>query len=1646
MPGADGIRYGNEWVSFDTPTLRIEVAADGLYGLSLTDLQANGFSYDPTADYELILRGEKVPLQRRSDGLYFYGQRNRAELDNYLYANPEDHLLNPQYSLYSDTAVYYLRSSVEPTLDFSELTPDLTNLPAPESSISRTHLEVFAAGHSKEFRRQAGYSIYYSRYERAEGYGSRTERDLLRTDGTTLSAFDFVLPQVQPGSEAQLKLRLGLGFDSHEQLISLNGENLETINSIGWGVFQRTYTFSPQTEEQALRLNGQAGTRDKANLAYLKVDYQATPDAAGASLLNFQLAASSEERYLEITNYGGNDPVVYDLDQRLFINAALSGTTVQLLLPAGPSDRRLILMERQGAAPVAKLAMMDWLPATASSSYDYLLLTSRQLASPSDLSNFMTYRQSPAGGGHRLHIAYVEDLYEQFGYGIQRHPQAIRNFIAHEIANNSELEFLFLLGKGRELRNLRTTEDLALNGAEHYLPAFGYPASDLLLSSNIGQMRPQLATGRLAIFDIEELEPYLQKLIAIEAQRDNPQNINDRSWMKRILHLGGGTDAGDRQSIRNQLSSMERVVDTTFFAPQVTTYYKTTSDPTETVNRSEIFQDINDGLSILSFFGHSSGQVFDFDIDRPENYANAGKCPIIFSFGCYSGDMYTATKSIGERFVLMPENGAVAFGATQGVGFVGALGEFGRELYRRIGTDNYGEGLGQIIQATVGAFEGSGNYTMVTMLEQYALQGDPAYRIHPQRGADLLVNSATVGFDPRVISLQADSFQVELELFNLGSKLEEDSLTLGFEQQLPDGSLRDLGQRRVAAPIYSSALNFSFPNGDERSVGANRLRITVDPENQLLERPSPAAQLNNRTVDGNGQEGIPFFIVATSAQPVEPPRYGLTSGSTITLKAVTSDALAEERDWVFQLATTADFAEVLEEGRQRSGGGLLRWTPSITWIDSTVYYWRVSPDSSQLETQRPAWLESSFTYLQNTSSGWGQGHYDQFGDGQTDLLVNLGPDGFEFRADSLDVGVFGEVNYINATRPGLSINDAIGSSEFNLTSFVREGIGAFVMEPYTGRLWSNPPDDRFAAGDYGVPTGSKTMFCFWLRTAEERENFLTFLDEVVPEDYVVYLTTLRRSVDDIHYSSEWAMDSTIYGRNIYSYLEAQGALQIRELEGNDKFPYVYAYRKGSGYLGEAIGDSDEDQVQIRIPYPQRYVEGSLQSPVFGPALSWEELSWRVADLDNPLDDNRITLLGGNSPAQLDSIMGIADIGAFDLSQIDATEYPYLQFRWTVTDPDPTLRTAADLDFLHLQGQPAPDLLFNAAAYHQRSADTLAAGEQYNFGIAIQNASATPTDSVEVRSSWLGNNEVLSSQTDRFRALVEDDTLRYELSLNTADFQQAEVLRISINPSRNQLETNYANNELERSFDLEIDRIDPLINVTFDGRPIRDGALVSARPAILVEITDENRFLLLDRPDQFGLQLRLPDGTVQLIDPTNGDLVQFEPATEGGQNQARLLFSPDLPQDGTYSLLVQGADASGNSAGRLNYEVDFEVIREQSISQVVNYPNPFSDLTYFVYELTGQENLMDYRIQIMTVSGRVVRELSGMELGPLRVGRHQTDFGWDGTDSFGDQLANGIYLYRLVLPQESALNDPAKVRATALDEFYTNGIGKLVILR
>jgi flagellar hook assembly protein FlgD len=80
---------------------------------------------------------------------------------------------------------------------------------------------------------------------------------------------------------------------------------------------------------------------------------------------------------------------------------------------------------------------------------------------------------------------------------------------------------------------------------------------------------------------------------------------------------------------------------------------------------------------------------------------------------------------------------------------------------------------------------------------------------------------------------------------------------------------------------------------------------------------------------------------------------------------------------------------------------------------------------------------------------------------------------------------------------------------------------------------------------------------------------------------------------------------------------------------------------------------------------------------------------------------------------------------------------------------------------------------------------------------------------------------------------------------------------------------------------------------------------------------------------------------------------------------------------------------------------------------------------------------------MTVTGRVVREVRMHELGPVRVGRNISEFAWDGTDEFGDKLARGVYLYRVI----AQLNgQDIEYRSTGASEYFSKGMGKMYLLR
>ena len=239
----------------------------------------------------------------------------------------------------------------------------------------------------------------------------------------------------------------------------------------------------------------------------------------------------------------------------------------------------------------------------------------------------------------------------------------------------------------------------------------------------------------------------------------------------------------------------------------------------------------------------------------------------------------------------------------------------------------------------------------------------------------------------------------------------------------------------------------------------------------------------------------------------------------------------------------------------------------------------------------------------------------------------------------------------------------------------------------------------------------------------------------------------------------------------------------------------------------------------------------------------------------------------------------------------------------------------------------------------------------------------------------------------------------------------------------------------------------MLDVTFDGVHILNRDIVSSKPDIIVKLKDEAKWLILDDTSLLTLQVRFPNGTVRKYFFSN-DTLRFTPAGQAPNpdNTATINFKPYFPVDGEYELIVTGKDKSNNTAGNIQYRVVFQVINKPMISNMLNYPNPFTTSTAFVFTITGSEVPQNIKIEIMTITGKIVREITKTELGPLHIGRNITEFKWDGTDQYGQKLGNGIYLYRVVTNLNGKVLDKYKADGDDTDKYFNKGYGKMVLMR
>lgn len=1608
---------------------------------------------------KVYFRGEEqfIYVQGESDGkfnsgdfLEFYGNPNSAHLDSLLYHDIK-YVPNPFQPLFNDTMYAFITDGGGINGKRFQLESDTTISAYPAGQYVYT--EKVRAGRDA-YHTADQYDEFTSdpRYTQTEGYGAYRVKggfDYMAFVGTPVYSAT-PLPVHLTVAYTGASRALGTLYDHQIQVAYQdNGGNTNILSDTllaGFVPVRQQFTLSSgnlsNTSDFSVTsvANPSFSAFDNQTYVhYIHLEYPSRLVLNGPSFLRFHVdnhpsAAKTAYSFYGLGMNGGTGAALYDLTDGRRITTVVNNGFVHALIPNGSGRRRFFLVSDSLSQKVKKLTpagengfMPGYMP---SGGTPYVIIYNGLLSSSAQ--QYKAYRQSPAGGGYQVVLANIEHLYEQYSHGVRKHPAAIRSFLQHLYDSLAvKPAYVLLLGAA-------TTPVVYLaSHPSNLVPTMGRPNSDNLLAAGLdtpGQypFHPTIPIGRVAAINDGEVITYLDKVKSFEAA-GHPE------WKKNVLHFVGGDSESLSTLLGNFMNGYEALIEDTLYGAQVRTFRKNSSQPIQVVVSDSIKEMVNEGAGLLTFFGHGNPYGFDQAIDEPELYSNKDKYPFLFANSCYSGEIHDpGAITVSKRFVFAKDKGSVGFLATTSLGFIYALNDYARHFYEALSHSKYNQGIGDVIREAAFRNSFSGKLEISFVGLDMTLHGDPAVVISAGDSPDFTISDNDIGFD--LASVQ-DSIGVKIAYRNIGMAL-PDTITISLERTFPDGDT-SRNYYEVPAAFFRDTVEVFIPVEGSKGSGLNYFRVKVDQLNDV-------AELN----EGNNQTsgGVELFIPGNDVLPVYPFQFAVVpKTASVTLKASTINAYAATASYRFELDTCNRFVSPVASTVITAPGGVLEWNVAIPYKDSTVFFWRVTRDSAGA-LDRISWKESSFQVLAD-KRGWAQAHFHQFRDNGSQLTTYK---------EALRRFVFeNRINTVNARAgthpylPEVQQTYFFNNNRMDSWSCTFNGWNFAVFDSISGEPLKalNPTWPGHGSGPSGNCVCDKGLpyhYVFYFGKTSEctapsqdlnwKSKVETFLNSVAPNNYVLGYTTGNPAGN---------AEMSTYSESLYQAFESIGSGSIRTTP--DTVSMVIFGKKGllPGEARERVGASRRDILFTQDSIRTKWNTGYIVSPRIGPSYEWKSLHWQVASLDATAGDTTfVKLVGIRDDGTMDTLATYTenntDITGLS-SVIDAKIYPFMKLVAYMRDL--THRTSPQLKRWHVLFDEAPECALNPPRLAGAARDSLQEGEKVAFHFPIENIGAEAFDDSLAVTYWIedAQREMIPLAEKRKSAPFKSGQILIDTVLiDSYQLQGNNALWISVNPPghpRYQHEQHYFNNVARVPFLVTGDRKNPLLDVTFDGRRILNGDIVSARPVILVTLKDENQFLALNDTSAFTIMLRSPgQNTPQKLSFARD--LQFTPARLP-KNSAKILFTPELHADGKYTLVAQARDRSNNLSGAGDLSIDFEVYNKPTVTSVLNYPNPFTTSTRFVFTLTGSEIPEVFTIQIMTITGKVVREITRAELGTIRIGRNITEYAWDGRDQFGDRLGNGVYLYRV---RTKLHGNNIEKQASGADKFFTKEYGKMVLMR
>ncbi|HMZ46143.1 MAG TPA: C25 family cysteine peptidase [Chitinophagaceae bacterium] len=1438
----------NEWIDYSKTYYKFKVDF-GIHPVTLqpikrklvritkATLDSVGLGNTNVEQFKLFRNGVEVPIFTSTTSgvldslgyIEFWGEINDGKLDKELYRDA-DYQLSDIWSLQEDNGTYFLTTSNAINKRLVNTANNVIgNLLSPTLYFMNTVMYTQRQRRFEGYAAQSSLPLHSSSYDKGEGYATRPIRPIGSSCGQVSFTINFTnLKPYLSGPPMTLKVNtMGSENNTRTILVKINGNSVSN--------YQMDYFNYAKVEESGipvsyissgnaavLHINQSPVDCDEFRLIKDELTYPRTLDGDNNVSLELKLPATATGHYLKFFNFnsGANSPILYDITNgKRYIADKTINDTLQFVTNPSLTAYNLVLVNNDSANifSVSTLQQRNFVNyQNIANQGDYIIISNPLIYGTGNsnyVEQYKQYRSSTKGGSYNAIVVDINEITDQFAFGINKHPLSVRNFLryARNIFTTTP-KYVFIIGKGLNYIDFRSNEDEPDMPYQNLVPTWGHPASDNLLSA-ADNLNPTPITpiGRLSAVSANEVGDYLKKIKQYDSLQQAPLvNIEDKTWMKNVLHIGGATDYNIGTSITNYLNKYTQIIEDTLFGAKVKKYNKLDNPAGYGAALVDFKNTYESGASIITYFGHSSANLLDFNLDNPNAYNNPNKYPVFIVNGCDAGNFLTyepqrlnIKTSISEKFVLAPERGAIGYLATTGYGAINYLDTFTTGFYRALSTIDYNKPFGESIKdgiINVLNTTGLNDFFARYHAEQFIFHGDPALKLNTFPLPDLVLKTEYTTTLPTKITVAKDSFYLKMDIYNIGKKI-NDSINLKITRQYPKGNSEVVLNKKLPAIALMTTETAAFPIIANRDKGTTILTATIDATNSI-----------NEMDENNNTAVISVSITDDEIVPIYPYNYAIVNNSNFKLAASTANPLDTLKNYIVEVDTTSLFNSPIKYTQNKSSvGGVVEFDYGLTLQNNTTYFWRVATQGSSY------WNTVSFTYKSSPDIGFEQRHFLQHTDSKlTDIILDSSSRKFKFGQTLNNLFV------VHSIYPYSGTEDQHFSIKVNGTGIIASAcLGNSVIINVFDTLSFNPwinTTNPFGATPTCLET-RKYNFEYSYLDVSGRNNAKSFL-ESIPNGMLV---AVRMVYDGASvWANDWANDTLLNGsgNSLYHFLKNQG-FAIDSFNHPRTFAFIFKKNDSLHFTPKYLfSEGLYDRVILNADYNSDDTLGYVVSPKFGPAKAWKFAKWNGNG--NGSSFAKMNIIGIDTNGIENVLFNNMDTlqTSFDISSINAQQYPFVKL--SILNQDsvkafPYQLSNWSVEYVGVpEGAVAPNLHINIP-------DTIGLTSSYasdtlKGSFAFKNVSKENFDSLTVKVvlTNLRLGTVHTFNLAKTKPLLAGDTLHINFAIDASLMSRDEYnLYVAVNENAAQPEQYLFNNFLYKYIYFKTSVIVPvkLLNLT-----------------------------------------------------------------------------------------------------------------------------------------------------------------------------------------------------------------------------------------